>query len=289
MAVVSVDEVVGQRHGTLSKDYNREYTRFYQVITNSVDDNAATVLAMMTAGGGGSGSGTLPALADAFPGDSNALLQDVDPQSQEGEDTQLLWLVSCKYSTKDNFPTDPDPTLIPAKISWESRDYREGVATDLDGDQVATSAYEPFDPQAEKFVGYLVASVELNVSSDRSLTMGDHLFKVNSATWRGRAAKRCQIVSYSTSEQDANGVTYWKEQWKVEVKKTADADYEYFLDAGFVELVGGDPVQITDAQGQPRTKPALLDGSGGVNAVGAAPTFIGYRFYDSVDFATLGF
>lgn len=279
MAVVSCNEIVGERRGEFERDFNRTYTRHYRVITNNVADDAFVV----------SGAAGLPVRGNPFPSDSDALCQKLTPQADEGEETQYLWKVECFYSTKDNTPQDPDPTNLPAKISWASRDYKEPVALDLDAEDVATSSYEPFDPPVEKLFWYGVATVELNVTADRSLTMIDHLGKVNSATWQGRVAKRCQLIDYSTAPADDNGVSYWKEQWKVEAKPTADSDYVYVLDQGYMDLATGTQVAITDAQGQPRTKPALLDGAGSALAAGATPQLLGFRFYATVDFTTLGF
>ncbi len=136
---------------------------------------------------------------------------------------------------------------------------------------ILNSAWLPFDPPATVQVGHIVLSVTKNMpiaTLEYLLTLKNGL---NLFPWRG-VPSRCAKVQDVTHDggKEKNGIGYVTTKW--EIVLDGDTFDIRLLDSGFYERITythpvtlqqvTDYSLIKDANGDPITQPALLDGSG---------------------------
>ena len=277
MAVSQVTEL-NQRTATHDKD-KTEYVRTYAVITNSNSDDQTTVLA----------SGSIPALFALHPNDSGAYVRTRTATEVEKLTTGgSAWTVAISYSdsTEDD---EENPLDEPTIYNW-GQVKRDIVAErDQANNAVVNSAGDPFhNPPAIRQKSLVQLQVTKNFSSfDGSLAI-NYVDRVNSAAFSGGAIGTvlCEGVSAQgpNVENDISFYTvtasflYDPQGWQP--RKILDQGFR-FLDNGVVKPI--------EALGVPVSEPKLLDGQGGVLAVGGNPVFLEFNLYAEANFNSMGF
>ena len=323
MAVVAVDEIWDGRTGRQSLEgRRREYTRVFEVTTDSATDGPVTAI------GTGAVLLGLPVFAAVHPEDVGAIVLDIDPQ--QSSDSPYRWTVSVRYSSDfggangaggeasaqpatgdeggedgtEEAPADmpENPFLRPAvwKITFQQdrRPLRQGYrVTDVGGvptpasaqTAVRNSAKTMFDPTAEYDVSFPVLSITVNrpvnaFRLDDLLTLQD---RVNEAEWFGLPERCARCIGVEMSSKYENGFAY------VEMTYTIAIRYETWdiqiLDSSYEELIDGDPPRykkMLDSQGREPSGPWPLDGSGHKLNPNSSPVYLRWSVYESTNFST---
>jgi hypothetical protein len=243
-------------------------------------------------------------------------------------DGGVLYEVTIDYATVSTDPSkqDPNPLLRPAIVSLSFDNFEETVYTqpersqplaeDTDGNTVpitsdkwlwgnavVNSAGQPFDPSIKDTFADPVLTVMKNsvgIPFDQAIEYCDTI-NVNdfTITYRGRAytikSDQAWLYNIATSPQFENDVYY--EQVTFTFKLRKDGWRRKVLDQGLAQFPNGDvspshPAEpIRDKNGDPVTKPVLLDGKGvavGGQGGGSKPVFLKFLLKREKDFSALG-
>lgn len=281
MAFVLVKEFWVGRSTSQNDQGDRDYARTWRVVTDSAHVSA---LAVRTAPG-------IPRRFDPYQArdgtaDLQSLAKEIDAQQEQGN--PFSWVVTVRYSTRITQPEygDENPLNRPAELSGTGSRFARPVTIDTDGNAILTSSKENYDPPVEvedKRIGFTYTRFEA-YTVDPLEVVRAYDARINSAQYKSfdPGWVRCD-VGYARVFEKA--LPYWKFTYAFEVK---DGGWDArVLDQGYVKLVGGVKVNITDKYGKPIASPALLDGAGGELAVGAAPVFRTHKIYYRADFNEL--
>ena len=216
-------------------------------------------------------------------------------------DNPCIWHVRVTYTVptvNPNAPASPDPPsggsggttspIVSQKKTW--RLWRKTVASTKDnaGNLIQNAAGDPFDPSFTKEIELPELVIERTQSSFSPQWMLDYKGKRNSAnvTIGGVvfAAKTLRVIDIQATYPAGQGGA----SWQVTITIRYDNEFHdlFVLNAGFREKVGGVLRPIWDGA-QPIAQPALLAAGGAKLAVGAAPVFLQFEQYETVDFTNL--
>jgi len=294
MSVTSFQEVHGGRGGGVSGNWVRSYRRSFVVQTDSVQDDAATILLHPSC----------PKLYDVYAAgatlDLSAFCKRVTPD--QDSESPNVWRVTAEYDTiADPRKQNPNPLLRPPKISWNFQLGTKAVekaafinattGAETSDVPVQNSAGMPYDPPLEADEAIATLQIEKALADFDPVMAFNYTNAVNNDPWMGGDAYtwKCQGISgtleYAQVEETL--IPYWVatalfqyrfETWRFEI-----------LDAGFYKKNGGgtDLVEITSENGQPLSKPRLLDGSGAPLSLSGTPVYRKYRVYRELPFASL--
>jgi len=279
MSVVSVQEDFDGRQGDIALEGVRNYTRVFNVRTNSVSDSGATIF----------NATGVPILWSVHPDDSWAKV--IKKSARQGEDANW-WQVTVDYSTK--LPIDPDeaaesPLARPPKVRIGTNKFSRIITEDVNGDAIVNSAGQPFEGGYEVSDSRATLSISWNVSaaSFNYITLTDLQNKINSDTYLGYSAGKLLVTDVSADGPTLeNDVLFWACSVSLEIKNDEDGwAVTKVLDQGYMQLGdGGEPELIRDASGQPVTQMKLLDGVGTELPNGGTPVFLEFAMYDAATF-----
>ena len=282
MAVVSVVEASPPTGGWTATG-ERNWTRYFQVLTDSLSDGPVIVT---TAAGiptpnslyvFGSESDGL-----AYAKSANAALLDSKKRT--------LWLVTVEYTTAEESScsdiSNDDPMAEPAVITVSGSDFQAIAIKDKDGNAVKNSAGDAFDPPVMKNDSHLTLRIEKNVATLDLNFLSDYANAVNTDTFFGLTARKW-LARPANAQQVYRGDC--DPYWKISMEFLSNFDQWDFsvLDQGFFKLDAGKRKRIAP-DGVHGSKPSLLDGAGAVLAVGAAEVYLDFRVYKELPFADLG-
>ncbi len=287
MAAVSVREVHNSRAGSINDRGEVEYTRTFQVITDSYLNGPATV---RVATG-------VPRRYDIYADadgtlDTSAVCRSVEVSA--GPDP-LVWFVSCKYSSKVAEPDqgEENPLNRPADVNWTNVKFTTVATEDRDGEAIMNSAEEPYDPPLEKELIRLGLKISRNEEFYNAAVQLLFHNTVNSDAWFGLHPGQAKCAGISADRKYENGAYYWRVVYEFELMPAADATEaltvwaKRVLDQGWYELDGTTKKLIVDKFGKPVTAPHLLDGDGAKLVSGEDPVFNTFHLYETRAFGAL--
>jgi hypothetical protein len=289
MAVVSVIEQP-QGEGSQDRLYQRRYTRNFKVLCNDVRDGPVVIRSATT--------GSPPVLR--IPGIGNSyyvsatevdrwsFVENVVCTRAEKTSAGCYWIARVEYGPYDASTYPADPIEWPIDLQWDRVEYDEICVVDINGNPVANSAGQPFDPPITRQMSKGILRITRN-EADYDPKLAD-LYSdcINSDTFMGRDPYTVKVSGIpgviKTNPQGGYyaAVTYTFEFDKKKWKK-------FPLDIGLQELDGSTPPKLRkllDDQGQPISDPAKLDGSGHQLPSNGTPVFLEFDVYDEVNFGT---
>ena len=237
MTVVSVVPKYAGLSGKGSLDGVREYTKVYTVTTDSPSDGVMAV---------GNALG-IPRKWEVYywsgEVDAGALCWDVSPRPDP--DNQLIWEVTCQYSTDmrggEGGPLAGDPArdvdnplLIPPEVTWDSWSEMKVVHKDRNGVSILNSAGLPFDPPLQRrYTGHQVTVVR-NEAAFPTLLAQQYEDTVNSDAFYGWAPEQARLESLTANSQYTHNLPYWTVRYVIQFKtpdwseRIPDAGARYF-------------------------------------------------------------
>jgi hypothetical protein len=255
-------------------DQNRSYRQTLRVITDSAADDQYTVVAAVSA---------VYPLYSAHASDSLALLKTIRPRATEHP---RRWEVELEWNTDTEQEIELSPLNRPPTTRYSTEVVSRAVDEDLAGNAVRNSAGEPFEPPAELEVPRLVIQVQHNKESvDAPDIVANYLRRTNSVSWRGFAAGTVLLREFTADEEFEGGVYFFNTNWTFVVEP--EGWLLRLLDHGRNYLSAGALVPVVDANGSPRADGGLLDGAGGLLAVGGTPVFREFTVFGEADFNDL--
>lgn len=210
-----------------------------------------------------------------------------------------LYVVEALYAQK--VPVDvTDPLASPPQVAWDVMEIPTPVDVDFDGEPIASSAGEPFDPPLvlPRQIPVLVFTRNFPVATVTPTWLASWSNTTNSAAFElagedievGEAfIERQPTAAYVEAREDAPA--YYAVTFRIAV---APGQGEHFwqhnpLDRGFRHLNSEDElVTIVDAKGEPLNQPTLLDGEGHKLAAAADPVVLHFRIRGTSDIGSLG-
>lgn len=281
--------------GTLEwAKWRRTYKRVFKAYSDDNDDTPITVRTALAA------SSFSIALLDAYPGDSLALVKNIDvTRSQEDP---LIWNVNVTYDSVFEIPpTDmvENPLLRPAIWEFSFEKYSKAVREDLNFGPIENSAGTPYEPPLEVAYSLPLIKITVNKSTWDYTTVSQCQDACNDAEWQSFPANTVLIRGVEARKMFENNVSFWQLVWTLAIKsedtvggpwrptKVLDQGYYHLENVGTEE--DPDEVQLInrDRYGQPLPHPVLLDGEGGKLETGGTPVFNEFYLVREVDFTTL--
>lgn len=285
MAATSVT-LVKSTCGKFDLDGQREYTSVYRVLTNSRSDGPITVI----------GAPGIPAFGSTYSAgndfDTRAVVVSFGPVDLESEkDSLKQWLCTVNYSTQlvkkcEDFDID-NPLAEPPIISGDFIQGEVLLTKDSAGNDIKNSAEDYYDGLTKE-----VARPSLEIQKNFAYVDLDFLRQyintTNSGTFFGVAANywrftRCrwQRVFRGTCQpyyQVQYGFDLDPDKWQISP-----------VDRGWYYKSGSNKLRVVDANFQPLSTQANLNGSGGLLTLGSTLQYRGpFTVYAAKDFGQLG-
>lgn len=209
------------------------------------------------------------------------------------------WTLQPTYSNSQGVNQSDDPTLAPPEILFGGVEENVEIDTDLDGNPVATTVGEPFEPglivpRADVSLSYAFNAPATTVNIPWLLGYAN---KVNSDAWNGSLPGEALINGtpqaryvYGTDELPP----YYAISLQILIRKNSgeagappmNAWRRRVLNQGFRVLdADGKLVVAADSKGTPLNKPVLIDALGKATTT---PYWRWFRVLDAVPFAPLG-
>lgn len=267
MAVVDVGELFGSRKSSIDKTGMRKYTRVFQVIVDSVADDALTV--RLASG--------VPRVRDVYAVgtsiDFGAQVESVDATEKDGP---FVWQVTVEYSSQQSEPgqEQENPLDRPAKFNWGRAGDNKVLDKDLDGTACASSSGEPFDPAITRKASSITLVIERNRSTYDPLQSLAYQDAINSDYFLGFPPGTVQCGSITADSQTENNRTFWVVKYPFEMH--GRGFQPVVLDRAFTYL-GDDNKRrkFEDKEGRDLSAPHLLNGFGKPLAANSSQTFAG--------------
>ena len=268
-------------------DGDRNTTVRYRVTTDSRSDGPLTVL----------GASGLPLRGEAYQfgneSDNYIYAQSAQASYQGEEQSLRVWFLDVTYNTQ-GLSTDPqqdkqDPLDWRPIVSTYSQKVRRPILRDDFGRLIASSAGEPYDPVQEKDETKFMLRIQRNVARHNPAFNATYKDAVNFEAFWGNPPLTVKVEVPGTASQKfaANGQKYYEETWEFAIEPRTW--YIKLYDYGMYKIVDGKRKTIKDEEDNYLTSPVLLDGNGGVLAVGANPVELApFTVYTPKRFADLG-
>ena len=205
------------------------------------------------------------------------------------------------YSTSTTAIDDPStPTSEAPVFRWESYAWQEALDLDLDGNPIASTAGEPFDPpyQAARSCPLLVMVRNYSTATVTPAWLAQWADTVNSdaLTIGGTSVAIGEALIVGQPEAEfvpaAAGVAaYYKVTFRVALRLGGGAGaWQYNpIDQGYrVINFTGATILVVDDAGNPLSQPVLLNGAGTRLASGDPPVYLSYVVRNSIAMSGLG-
>lgn len=295
MAVVETLELADGMDGGASLESGGKYTRVFQVEFDAVNDDP--VLAFLDA--------SIPIYGAEYPSDSSAVVTE-KTATPEADSNGRIWSVKVMYS-RPSITADPadspdppgedgeagegePPDPIPStKIQWSTWTETEAPQTDLDGELFKNSAGDLYDPpptRENKNLQCVITRTQGTLDVNWLNNLNDCLN--NTAFTLGGKEFAAKTLKVSISAEYPAGSSGGKWQVTITIQHKKNGWDWSILDAGYRQLVSGEPHHIIDAFGMRVSKPRPLDGSGFVLGAMDPPVYNSFRKHYVTDFAYLG-
>lgn len=282
MAVLWVREHWEGRSGDIGVVGDRTATRTFVVRTNNENDTEQTIL----------DSGLLPTpCIDVLPENGLYVCQNIEITNRES--SAFFWDVEVTYSDEalDEGECTENPLNEPIKIRWNSVQYEQAIARDINNFAIINSAFDPFDPPPTKDDARWSIQVKLNVSVVPSFVLGinnainDSPVVIDGIAF---AAGTLKVQGIRISEvQEQNNVLF--REFEYELNFRPETWRLFLLDAGFQEIVGSNKRRIYLDDGSRPSVPQALNGFG-VRHTNPTPfnaVFLPFDVYPAINLSLL--
>lgn len=297
MAVVHCEEVVN-RDGERDDTANVRYRRTWQVVCDTPQDGANTVLA----------HNELPAFGDfyEYTNDSTGLPvleQDLDAvcvrirASQDDPENLANWSVVAEYMGFD------EPEAQPAEVDYSPTKYQEHAVDDIHGNPIVNAAGDQFEGVMRDRTRFTLTIVQNLTDADWNASdaldyqdsLNENIF-LAAAEPPGFAPGTCKItVSAKRVRKRGLNAFYWIRTAVIEIDKNGwkskprNAGYRYLV---FGETPQKKRVYIDPETGAKPPNPILLDDDGGILPEGGVPNIAGpggegFDVYETKDWGPL--
>lgn len=295
MAVTTIEELPGNP-GAVDNKYVRTYSRSWRVTTTDPLDRALTVLSAVRA--------AVPRYyISGNDTDSGAFIQSMSAVEEDPKNDKCVWIVTADYSSAmEETDTDENPLKRRWERSFGFEQYQRLTNRDVEGNPLQTSAGEDFATPIEVEESrpqLVIKRNELYFNVQRAV---DYQDAVNSDYFFGAAPGTAKIKSITADERVENLTSgpfvFFEVSYTIQFNK--DGWTKRVLDQGLMAIwdmpapLPGRPgkvkktlYKIKDKDGQPITKPALLDGQGYELEDGLEPSWREFNVYRSLPFAPL--
>jgi hypothetical protein len=252
MAILAVKELP-VRGGTLSDDLTRTYYRTFRVSTDTVQD--ATRNVRLAPG--------LPALFSSyiFGNDLDILCFCIDIDIKQDQDWPLEWLVTAKYSSKQNRPQEQqneNPLLRAPEYAWSFAEYQRPFVRDLTGRSVVNSASVTFDPPPETEDSRPTLVITRNEAFFNPALALQYQDATNTDLFYGAGLRQAKFKSITADSAYENGITFQKVKYEVQFRR--EGFFQEILDQGFCDRNG--KIFRDRKDGLALSNPTPLDGDG---------------------------
>ena len=279
-----------------TRDWHREYTSIYEVITNDLDDGPITA----TAATG------IPAYGSSYSWgndvDAWAFAISANADIRDEKTTSRVWRVTINHSTQPRLrcaDTQRDnPLDEPPILSGSFVQFTKPAEKDRNGDPVTNVNDEPFIPAPEINDSRDSLIIDVNTATIDLSQRAEAKDKVNSGAVWGLGARQVllkqwswRVMSYGVCNQFVNHRYEFEingEKWNT---KLHNVGYRRINPAA----TGAEDKYITimDARDQPRHLPTPLTLTGAINdlAGGGTPVYLknpdGFELYEEYDLTSL--
>lgn len=229
--------------------------------------------------------------------DSRALLTRCTPNQEAINKYQVQLFYT---SNIDRTPAEivENPLLRPTRYRMGSRNYRQGIERDEDGNSVTNSADEPFNPPPQINKAYGTLSFTKNVAFVNYNFLMEYVNTVNDASYAGFDRGSLRIDSFNVDGPNfENGYIYWQLQVEMEYRKapgavvidgTVTSAIEgwdlLILDVSYNEKDTNKAKPIQQLGGGDINQQRFLDGAGGESTT---PSYRKFKAYEYEDFSAL--
>ena len=291
---VTVTEMLGQDGGD-EKNATATFTRRF-LCKLSDPSNVAADLCI--------NHESIPGLGDNWPnnvtGRSTPTVRSRRASPLNESASRLHWVVSVEYSNAREDPNiedqSVDPTTLPLRYTSDSIDYQVALEQDEDSQPqlVRNTVGDAFDPVPTVVRSNRRITVQRNTSTFSESDAAQLQNTVNNAniTLRGvtYSAGRLRLIRWSAqsgvwNDDSGTPITYYEQTIEIEVAPEGKTHDLEVLNQGYRRLVDGNPVRITDGEGNPAPEPVLLSAEGNVTTT---PHFLTFKPYKAVSWAGLG-
>lgn len=257
---------------------SRGTTRVFTTLSN--DPANDTCLGAKLASG-------IPAWRDPHPSDSYMRVKDVNAQRL----SPVLFEVTCTYEAATG-EDNRNPLDQPAIYRFSNVGSEEEVDQDINGDVIATSAREVYDPAIRDTYYDLQITVTKNLASFDPLFAADYINSTNDATfnlYNGAMPKGAVLITgFDGEEVVDDDFSYFVQTITFQIRFTFDESivpqqkvwWKRVLHQGMY-CISDDILEIkvrARVAGHYAVKPVLLDDDGKLLADGADPV---WKFYQT--------
>lgn len=295
MAVQSVTEMMDQGCRSMRWDFTvgRSYTRKFRVITNTQNDGPRSVILQVAS-----------KLGDKYECSYNSSEKDFAYATayavdQVGEDG-LEWIISIDYTPGNPNATgggpDNNPLDVPIDVKWGFRDHEIVLERDINGDLVANTAGDPFDPPVTVDDPRLLMTVTRNEATFNFAWVVQYRNAINTDPFAGFDPYFCKVLNIEATNQFNQDVgwyytvTYQFEFICPKVNDITDGFRKKILSQGYRALgrASGLPFHVS-YKGVEVNSPVLLDEGGHALVSGAPAHFIDVPAYPELPFSVFNF
>lgn len=289
-AILSVNEIHQGRAGAIETDLGPSYIRAFVVVTGN---SLVSAKAVRDADG-------IPEIGDSYETSSPLEGSVIDlsavctnkTASHPDPNNQAVWHVVCQYDRLGK------PTDEPNGAAWRTNRYQRPFYKEIDGDEINTTGDPVDNSTGDPYVNPpsvdddrlvyarsywiprgLFSEAELltyrNSINQSAITIGDTSFPAQTLKIQNLEANR-QLLGGDYFWHIQIVLEYRSETWKVRIP-----------DKGYRYLRSGEPVEITDEDGNNVTQEKFLDGAGGILAPGGVIVDNEFDAYQLANFALL--
>jgi hypothetical protein len=211
----------------------------------------------------------------------------VNRRFEQDQKNPKHWYVTCEFDTvtkeqDDDSQDDPERKRI--IVNYPSRVTQKAFDKDKDGNQILLSNGLPPNPPLEREIGYwnIAITYYKKYANYTPSSINGKLFYVNSATWKGYAARTLLIRDVNPVEQYEKGFRFF--EINVLLEYNPDTWDESLLNIGTHKKVAGQlpqPIKIGNVDVK---EPHLLKADGTPDTT---PTYTTKKIRKEVDFSTL--
>jgi hypothetical protein len=288
MAVTSVREVFDRRSSKQNAQWQRTYTRVWEVETDSPYIGPGTARAAIPVSLGNHYKVLAADGTTVVEEDTGSFATEIEATASSHADDGCTFEVTVQYTPYDPTQWPQNPINYPIRVGWGFAKFETVVEEDKDGNKVTNSAGDYFDPPITMDDTRPLLKVTRNEATYNPAMAKTWKDTINSLTWNGFDPYTVKVgeitgdLQYNPECGFYFEVTY---EFEIEVKGWR----KLILDQGLRALDSGTGKQyaILDEKGEEITSPVLLDGSGNKLANGASPVYLSFKVYTEADFTPL--
>lgn len=206
----------------------------------------------------------------------------------------IYWMATLKYEGEfgEGGASSPATATRPV-ISWSDTETDEAIDQDADGNPIVTENNEPIDGVTMKIADN-VLTIERNYRNFSPFLTSEYRHSVNSDTFAGYPAGMGRMIRFTAKQMwDEGEEGYWKVsasiQFRYPYNTTSEkAWYARVRHEGFYEKVSTRIIRAVDDNGEPTTKPVLLDADGARVTDPANATWKEFKRYQPLPYNSLG-